>query len=338
MKKAKDGQVDNTIVLSTWPQIWNTYESHARLLSLGDDYVKSVRRHFDSFIDFMTLTYGSPPDPWLLPPDIFFAWLMNRGYSKNTVRTVVTQIRFLIKLSWESRVFDEYPPVLGVRLPSAVDRIVDVLTVDELLTLNNWLYSLPDHTTILRDRVIFRLLHLGIRSAELRSIKWSDLKLSRNFTIKTKYDRTRTFPIDDDLHSAVDAWGEVAPKNTQWLLRRVVYDKAVDTVPAHNTFMPVYRRWFKLGYKGSLSGVVRTKYYGPHLFRHSLATILFIKTRDIREVQAFLGHTNEETTWKYVHVAPSSTIDSSSKIRQAIYSPREATPLDELQDVYRKGK
>ena len=53
----------------------------------------------------------------------------------------------------------------------------------------------------------------------------------------------------------------------------------------------------------------------PHIFRHSVATVLLSNGADIRIVQEILGHANITTTEIYTHVEKSDLKQIYNKIK-----------------------
>ena len=71
--------------------------------------------------------------------------------------------------------------------------------------------------------------------------------------------------------------------------------------------------WKKLKKIAKDSGIQKNVY--PHIFRHSVATVLLSNGADIRIVQEILGHSNISTTEIYTHVEKSDLKKIYNKIK-----------------------
>ena len=72
-----------------------------------------------------------------------------------------------------------------------------------------------------------------------------------------------------------------------------------------------YFKWYKKIAKDA--GIQKNVY--PHIFRHSVATVLLSNGADIRIVQEILGHSNISTTEIYTHVEKSDLKKIYNKIK-----------------------
>ena len=71
--------------------------------------------------------------------------------------------------------------------------------------------------------------------------------------------------------------------------------------------------WKKLKKIAKDAGIEKNVY--PHIFRHSVATVLLSNGADIRIVQEILGHANITTTEIYTHVEKSDLKQIYNKIK-----------------------
>ena len=108
-----------------------------------------------------------------------------------------------------------------------------------------------------------------------------------------KGSKYRVIPIYDSLEKEI---------------KEFIQDYRTKLKGADETFnlFPGARRenfWKRLKVIAKNAGIEKNIY--PHIFRHSLATVLLSNGADIRIVQEILGHSNISTTEIYTHVEKS---------------------------------
>ena len=108
-----------------------------------------------------------------------------------------------------------------------------------------------------------------------------------------KGSKYRVIPIYDSLEKEI---------------KEFINDYRPELKGASETFnlFPGTRRenfWKRLKVIAKNAGIEKNIY--PHIFRHSLATVLLSNGADIRIVQEILGHSNISTTEIYTHVEKS---------------------------------
>jgi len=144
------------------------------------------------------------------------------------------------------------------------------------------------------------LLSTGIRRSEAVSITLDDLDLEkRQLLIRGKGGKERVVPLTDQAAEAIQAY---LPHRTKAQSRHL-FVSAWKGHPIHgrciNRMLKIVIR--KAGLEGQ--GIT------PHKLRHTFATHLIRNNVDIRTVQELLGHSEIETTAKYLH--------SDTKTKQA---------------------
>jgi len=144
------------------------------------------------------------------------------------------------------------------------------------------------------------LLTTGIRRSEAVAITLDDLDLEkRQLLIRGKGDKERVVPLTDQAVEAIQAY---LPHRTKSQSRHL-FVSAWKGHPIHGRCI---NRMLKLVIrKAGLEG----KGITPHKLRHTFAAHLIRNNVDIRTVQKLLGHSELETTAKYLH--------SDTKTKQA---------------------
>lgn len=145
---------------------------------------------------------------------------------------------------------------------------------------------------------IFKIFfYLGLRNRAARMLKWQDVDWSKH-AIKTteKGGKVQWHPLPDDLIE--DLRGLYITTQSAW-----IFPSPIDSQKPINSLKRAVAR------ARSRSGI--QKRICPHLLRHSIATHLIDSDVDIRQIQAFLGHSQISTTEWYAQV-------SLEKKRQAL--------------------
>jgi len=136
------------------------------------------------------------------------------------------------------------------------------------------------------------LLSTGIRRSEAVGITLDDLDLEkRQLLVRGKGDKERVVPLTDQAAEAIQAY---LPHRTK-TQSRYLFVSAWKGQPIHGRCI---NRMLKIViHKAGLEGQGIT----PHKLRHTFATHLIRNNVDIRTVQELLGHSELETTAKYLH-------------------------------------
>ena len=148
--------------------------------------------------------------------------------------------------------------------------------------------------------MVVLLLSTGIRRSEAVGITLDDLDLEeRQLLIRGKGDKERVVPLTDQAVEAIQAY---LPHRTQTQSRHL-FVSAWKGKPIHGRC--INRMLQIVIQKAGLAGQGIT----PHKLRHTFATHLIRNGVDIRTVQELMGHSEIETTARYLH--------SDTKTKQA---------------------
>ena len=149
-------------------------------------------------------------------------------------------------------------------------------------------------------------LCLGLRFGELAALKWEDIDLdSQCLTVKEQLVRE----YDDDDFSYVgkreagNMKGYEAPRVLPIPEDVAEAFRAIRALNLSDVMVFPVLRYHTLNDKvkdaAEAIGLNRTG-YRTHSLRATAATVLYMRTKDLYQVQALLGHTNVEMTMKYV--------------------------------------
>lgn len=184
------------------------------------------------------------------------------------------------------------------RLP----RVMDINDVNAILKSvyqkNNLCENLRSYAYLvtLRNAVVIELLFAtGARVSEISNLKLENINvLIGAITIKGKGNKERII--------------EVCNKETLQLLKKYQYH-FIDKIQNSGGFFLINRFGKKLSDQ-SIRGIVKSistsleikTHVTPHVFRHTLATLLLENDVDIKYIQIILGHSSIMTTQIYTHV------------------------------------
>jgi len=140
--------------------------------------------------------------------------------------------------------------------------------------------------------MVVLLLSTGIRRSEAVGITLDDLDLDeRQLLIRGKGDKERVVPLTDQIVETIQAY---LPHRTKTEDRHL-FVSAWKGQPIHGRC--INRMLQIVIQKAGLAGQGIT----PHKLRHTFATHLIRNGVDIRTVQELMGHSELETTAKYLH-------------------------------------
>ena len=167
----------------------------------------------------------------------------------------------------------------------------------------------PDEVTRLVDaaepfyRAFFLCLYtLGFRLSEATYLRWRDIdRESKTVTVIQKGGSVKVEPLN--------AWLDAALKTLKKELKsKPEPDDYVFLNPRKGR--PVMDIRTPLERAAKKAGII--KRVTPHLLRHSVATHLLAKGKNLRTIQAMLGHAQVGTTEWYTHVVTDDIRDATA--------------------------
>lgn len=173
---------------------------------------------------------------------------------------------------------------MGRKLP----RVLDEEEQEALLDQFNTRYYAPH-----RNRVMFLLmLDTGLRVSEAASLRpeHADLNARRITVREGKGAKDRIVYMSERLRDAISEWMEKRTES-EWLFPT---SKGTKTHPSS------LRRALKR--EAKKAGLPEGEKISPHNLRHTFATDLYRKTKDLVTVQEALGHADISTTRIYTHL------------------------------------
>jgi len=217
--------------------------------------------------------------------------LIESGTSICNRNRIMTGVRFLFRVTlrrhdlaaevWHLKEPQKLPPVLS---PEEVKRVLTMATSLKARTMLSLAYG------------------CGLRAGEVVRLRAGDIdseqKIIRIVQSKGRKDRHVMLPAE--VLKLLRQW---------WKARPTAYDDG-GVAPEHrwlfpgcNNHHPLTTRQFSRLFKEAARAAGLRKTVSLHSLRHSFATHLLERGRDIRVIQALLGHEKLETTARYSRVA-----------------------------------
>jgi len=277
---------------------------------------------FNQFLVWCTETIGFLPDLGEFTPEMLLSYA-NTSNKASSANLRINAIKSIFRGLYDLSVIDHYPKLLNVRTRPAppVKRVP--LTDSELRKIWEVLYNpaQPLSRSLLRQRVLFELLiSWAPRVAELCSLRWTDFDVdNRTLTFKQKGGKLRTVSIGQNLFDALCSWAPRAPDFSIYIFRSRPGPNGTDGPPSREGLSGIIKKWFRT------AGIKREEGFGPHLFRHTLATRAYLQSNDLELCRELLGHANSFTTLQYIHLPTNEVIGLSRSVSESFRTPE---PVD----------
>lgn len=212
-------------------------------------------------------------------------------YSNNTINKFTEMVKMVYQFNAVNNFIDGNP----IRdLKKLKKEIVETIIIPRKIKLEifNWLNKLSnDNVFNLRDKIIIYLLNeTGIRLNELVNLKTKNIDLETN-TIHLDFTKTgvpRDVYFTNETKKYIKLYLSKVEPNA-FFFQNLVDRKPMQKVTVNKLLARIQR---ELGIEQSISA---------HKWRHSLATELMNSSIPLKEIQNVLGHTELNTTQKYLH-------------------------------------
>jgi integrase/recombinase XerD len=223
-------------------------------------------------------------------------------YKPRTQRRKLAVVKSLFRFLEREGIVESNPAQnlrLDIRLGRVLPRTVSLSTLQRLfreLYANRNIRVRQGRCSKLavRDIALFELMFSsGMRVSEISNLRVKTVDLERRaILIRGKGDKERLIPVCDiEVHSAL-----------------VAYDTSQGTLRNADTFFFTNRFGRRLSEQSIRMALKRhakaasLENITPHVFRHTVATMLLEQGVDLRFIQIFLGHSSIVTTTIYAHV------------------------------------
>jgi site-specific recombinase XerD len=243
--------------------------------------------------------------------------LIESGTSICNRNRIMTGVRFLFRVTL--RRHDLAAEVWHLKEPEKLPAVLSPDEIKRVLTM----------ATSLKARAMLTLSYgCGLRAGEVVRLRAGDIDSEQMIirVVQSKGRKDRHVMLPNDVLELLREWWKVRPPKRdadvapeqRWLF------------PGRTDHQPVTTRQFNRLFKQAAKAAGLRKALSLHSLRHSFATHLLEDGKDIRVIQALLGHVKLETTAHYVRVA--------TGIIAKIESPLERLSVPRYRPAKRKSK
>jgi site-specific recombinase XerD len=221
---------------------------------------------------------------------LFQLYLIESGMSICNRNRIMTGVRFLFRVTL--RRHDLAAEIWHIKEPERLPPVLCPEEIKRVLTM----------ATSLKARAMLTLAYgCGLRAGEVVRLRAGDIdseqKIIRIVQSKGRKDRRVMLPAV--LLKLLRQW---------WKARPTAYDADLTPeqrwlFPGRRDHQPLTTRQFSRLFKEAAKAAGLRKTVPLHSLRHSFATHLLERGKDIRVIQALLGHSKLETTARYCRVA-----------------------------------
>jgi integrase/recombinase XerD len=230
--------------------------------------------------------------------------LLFSEFSPKTIkRKIATLKAFFSYLEFEDTIATNPFRKLKVKIKEG-NQLPKTISLPKIVNLFKYVYNLKNslpcvqcyaYKTTVRDIAVLELLFVtGIRVAELCNLKEADVDILKgSIKVIGKGNKERIVPVcSSDTIDAVKGYYE--------LFKNEILKSKYFFVNRRNNRLSEQSVRFMI--KKYCKAIKIHDNITPHMFRHSIATLLLEAGVDIRYIQLFLGHSSIMTTQIYVHV------------------------------------
>ena len=217
---------------------------------------------------------------------------LNEKLRRNSVLRKVSALKTFYKFCYLNKDVEKDPTGM-IKTLKREQRLPEILTLKEMKQIVD---NCPHTPEGMQNKLIIKILiATGARISETLNLEIKDVENQDYEFIKVlgKGSKYRIIPIYDSLENEI--------KNYLTIYR----PKLKNASESFKIFPNTRREKFWKDLKTIAKNAKIEKNVYPHIFRHSLATILLGNGADIRIVQEILGHANITTTEVYTHVEKS---------------------------------
>ena len=229
--------------------------------------------------------------------------LFEKGKPKTVKRKIASVKALFTYLEFEDIVLINpfHKMKLSIKEGKQLPKTIELKKIKKLFA---YLYSKKENAqnknrygykALVRDIAVLELLFAsGMRVSELATLKLKNINFSRGFVIiKGKGNRERIIPIPhSDIINALKSYYELFKEEIN--NSKYFFINRFNSRLSEQSIRLMIRKYTKV--------VNLQQHITPHMFRHSVATLLLENGVDIRYIQNILGHSTINTTQIYAQV------------------------------------
>ena len=277
----------------------NTLSSYKRDLNL---FFSEIPKNFQSIEDEEIIGYVDK---------------LSKTVKRNTILRKIASIRAFYKFCYINKYINDNPTESLKNLKREF-KLPEVLKLNEIKDIID---AIPNTPEGVRDKIIIKILvATGARISEVLSLEIKDVENQDYEFIRVlgKGSKYRLIPIYSQLEEEIKTYIE----NDRKILVQERKEKETENKNKkkgheleYKLFLGTRREnfWKRLKRYAQNARVEKNVY--PHIFRHSVATMLINNGADIRIVQEILGHVNISTTEIYTHVGKRELKEIYNKVK-----------------------
>ena len=217
-----------------------------------------------------------------------------KRYKPTSIYLHISAIRSLMRYS------GRIPPV--IKVPKQERKAIRALTPRELGKL---LACAEDNP---RDYAVMCLMaKAGMRVSEVVKLEVGDLELNPKsgwaLIRAGKGNKNRRVPLNNEVRQALRAWLEIRPSYTPY--PHVFVSRTGSPLSTRD----IQRKISDFARIANLEGEIT-----PHVLRHTFATRFLEKNGDLASLQIILGHSNLQTTSRYLHPSENRLMNAVEEI------------------------
>ena len=239
---------------------------------------------------------------------------ISKTIKRNTTLRKIASLRSFYRFCYVNKYITENPTE-SLKDLKRESRLPGVLNLQEIKEIIDAIPHTPEGN---KDRLIIKILvATGARISEVLELKIKDVENQDYEFIRVlgKGSKYRLIPIYSELENEIKDYIENDRKLLMQHMKEEEKNKMKKSENRYKMFLNTRRENFWKRLKEYAQNAKIEKNVYPHIFRHSVATILLNNGADIRIVQEILGHVNISTTEIYTHVGKRELKDIYNKVK-----------------------
>lgn len=232
--------------------------------------------------------------PFEIHKNIVIKYLKTINVSKSTISNIIfTLSGFMDYLIEQELILDNIASMIDK--PKIYQPKTDYLSFEELELLYQSEAQNAPKKVIDRNLLLFSIFtDICLRVSETVNLKLKDVRLDSNeIWVTRKRGKVDNIPLNDDLVNKFLNWYEIRPEykgsNLSWVF-----------LSSHGKQLKPRQVHYIVSRALSRAGIIKRK-QGPHLLRHSGASLKARAGENLVMIQYLLGHENLNTTRRYLH-------------------------------------
>ena len=239
---------------------------------------------------------------------------ISKTIKRNTTLRKIASLRSFYRFCYVNKYIKENPTE-SLKDLKRESRLPGVLNLQEIKEIIDAIPHTPEGN---KDRLIIKILvATGARISEVLELKIKDVENQDYEFIRVlgKGSKYRLIPIYSELENEIKDYIENDRKLLMQHMKEEEKNKMKKADNGYRLFLNTRREnfWKKLKEYAENAKINKNVY--PHIFRHSVATMLLNNGADIRIVQEILGHVNISTTEIYTHVGKRELKDIYNRVK-----------------------